>query len=100
MENTEREIAQSVYDTLIGNPELEYALPWVEEIFIPGHPCYEAYCRMRQVYLRLCARLGSGEEDSDLEELVDALEESEKYVALEMFRYGKTCERMHNSGEM
>ena len=27
MENTEREIAQSVYDTLIGNLELECALP-------------------------------------------------------------------------
>ena len=55
---------------------------------------------MRQTYMRLCGRLGAGEEDADLEELVDALEESEKYVALEMFRYGKTYERMQKNGKM
>lgn len=90
MYNNQDRTAEAVYDSLIGNLIPEYALDWVEEIFVPGHPCYETYSRMLEAYQRVCTRLGNGEEDYDLEEMVNALLEHGRILALEMFRYGCT----------
>lgn len=80
-------IAQAVFDRLMDLFSDENLLREVEPIFVPGHPCYEEYVRMRDAYGRICRRLGS-EEDPDCEIMIDALLRHGNLLALEMFRYG------------
>ena len=75
----------------------EYALPWVEPVFVPGHPCYEKYCTMQRAYDRLLKRLGKTEEDQDAEDMINALLEHGKIIALAMFRYGREYQKMQNA---
>ena len=90
------EIAEQVYDTIVGTLTPEYGLPWVEEIFVPGHPCYEEFCRMSEAYARLRGHLGVIDEDPDAEIMIDSLLAHGKIIAMEMFRYGIKFERMRN----
>lgn len=83
------DIETLVYESLTGELLPEYALDWVEDIFVPGHPCYEEYRIMREAYQRVCIRLGNGEEDQDLEIMVNALLSHCRIIAAEMFRYGR-----------
>lgn len=85
-----------VYESLLGDLVPEYALDWVEDIFVPGHPCYDSYSQMREAYLRVCARLGSREEDADLEIMVNTMLDLCRVVALEMFRYGRIYQKMED----
>ena len=87
-------IAQQVLDSLLGHLLPEYHLNWVETIFVPGHPCYEEYGKMYDTYPVLCSRLGAGEEDPDVERMVDALLNHGRILALEMFEYGRKYQRM------
>lgn len=89
------QIREQVYDTMMGQLVPEYGLSWVEDIFVPGHPCYEEYCKMRDAYDRLCQRLGDREEDPDAEIMVDALLQYARIAALKMFDYGRLYERKH-----
>ena len=84
----ERDMASQVYDSLLGNLIPEYALGWVENIFVPGNPCHDEYSCMLEAYQRICRRLGSGEEDADLEIIVNSLLSHGEILAKEMFRYG------------
>lgn len=86
-----------VFHTLLGDLLPEYAPEWVEEIFVPGNPCHEEYSRMLEAYQRVCTRLGSGEEDADLEIIVDSLLAHGKILALEMFRCGVRYGNMDNT---
>lgn len=97
MFNENSQIASLVYESLLGDLVPEYALDWVEDIFVPGHPCHDSYNQMREAYLRVCARLGSGEEDPDLELMVNALLDHSRSVALEMFRYGRIYQQTEAS---
>jgi len=90
----EPDIAETVYDSLMGNLISACHLPWVETIFVPGHPCYEEYCEMHEAYARLRKRLRAGEEDRDAEAMIDALLEHGKILALEMFRYGMEYQKL------
>lgn len=87
--NENADIASFVYESLLGDLVPECALDWVEDIFVPGHPCFDSYSQMREAYLRACVRLGSREEDPDLEIMVNAMLDHCRIVALEMFRYGR-----------
>ena len=62
------------YESLLGLRTGEAALPGVENAFAPGSLCDREYGRMRESYLRICERLHAGEEDTDLEDLVAAME--------------------------
>lgn len=92
------DIAESVYDSLTGNLIEACRLPWVENIFIPGHPCHESYARMWDAYLHLLTRLQEDNEDPDAEEMISSLLEHGKIIALEMFRYGQEYQKMLNKG--
>lgn len=87
-------IEDQVYETLTGNLIPAYRVPWVENIFVSGHPCFEAYSDMRKAYERLLARLHVQDEDEDVEIIVDSLLEYGKIIALEMFRYGIKYQKM------
>lgn len=82
------DIAERVYETLLNTLDSECCIPWVEPIFIPGNPCYEAYCDMHSAYEQLRMRIGVMDEDVDAEEMINCLLKHGKSVALEMFRYG------------
>ena len=84
----EQDIGLQVYDSLMGQLLPEYALDWVEEIFIPGNACYDEYAQMLEAYQRVCRRLGNTEEDADLEIIVNSLLAHGKELALAMFRCG------------
>lgn len=93
----EMSIELQVYHALLGDLLPEYMPEWVEEIFVPGNPCHEEYSRMLEAYQRVCTRLGSGEEDADLEIMVDSLLAHGKLLALEMFRCGVLYGKMNGT---
>ncbi len=93
------EIDDHVYRTLLGSLIPQYRLPWVEPIFVPGHPCYQAYCDMYDAYDHLLARLGLIDEDEDVEDIVFHLLDYAEILAKEMFRYGRLYERMQEKEE-
>ena len=59
------EVSELVYDSLHGHLLPACALPWVENIFVPGYPAYEAYDEMRRIRDHLYSRQGSGREDRE-----------------------------------
>ena len=74
------------YETLLGLRTREAALPGVDNAFAPGSLCDREYSRMRDAYLRICTRLGAGEEDIDLEELVAAMEAIQRELCRRVYR--------------
>ena len=84
-------LSEQVYLSLLGQLFPEDTLNWVENIFELGKPYYENYSNALDAYARLCQRLGTGEEDKDVEIIVDSLLANEKAVALKMFQYGLHC---------
>ena len=88
------DIAETVYDSLHGFLIPACCLPWVENIFLPGHPAYEAYDEMCSIRDHICKRLNSGQEDRELVEMVDCMMAYSKIIALEMFNYGCSFQKM------
>lgn len=88
MEEQIKSVAELVLDKLLDQLSDEEALPWVDPIFVTGHPCYESYEQMRDAYSRLRQRLGVEDEDVDCEIMIDSLLRHGNALAMEMFRYG------------
>ena len=82
------DLAEQVYDSLLGMLQPEYALDWVENIFTEGSVYNRLYGDVRKAYERLCARLGTVDEDDDVEIIINAMLDNERIVALKMFEYG------------
>lgn len=93
----EPDIAETVYDSLHDFLIPACRLTWVKPVFVPGHPCHDAYEQMLCAYHRLCIRLGAADNDKDAEEMTDALLTYSKWIALEMFRYGRIYQNMMNA---
>ncbi len=62
--------------------------PEVTDLFAAGKPCERWYAEMMEAYGRICTRLGAGEEDDDLEIIVNNFLRIQQEVAIEMYRYG------------
>lgn len=86
-------IEEQVYDSLMGFLIPECTLDWVENIFVPGHPCHDTYHAMRVAYDRLLDRLGLTDEDRDAEIMIGNLMEHARIVGCKMFEYGREYER-------
>ena len=80
---------ENTYESMLGLPVEEYALPDVDNAFVPGSFCDRQYARMRAAYERLCDRLKTGEEDPDLDVMVDAMENIQKELCRRIFHYAK-----------
>lgn len=93
-------IQEAVYDSLMGQLIPEASLPWVEPIFVPEHPCYEEYSKMREAYDRLLTRLEETDEDRDAEAMIDALLSHGRIIALKMFEYGRVYQKMLDSNKI
>ena len=78
-----------IYETMLGLRIPEACVPGVADDFSEGSLCQREYDRMRGAYERLCSRLGAGDEDPDLNTMVDALEAIQREL----------CERMHRCGQ-
>lgn len=79
---------EDIYETMSGFLELEAQVPGVANAFDEGSICARKYAEMRAAYERVCARLGAGDEDKDLNEIVDCLEAIQREL----------CERMYCLG--
>lgn len=88
------DIAETVYDSLHGFLLPACSLPWVEMVFYPGHPAHDNYEQMLILKNRIAQRLGTDDEDPELEALVDFMLAYSKSIALEMFRYGQAYQKM------
>ena len=91
-------VAEDIYDTLLGNLISEEIIPWVEPIFVPGNPCYEAYTQMHIAYARLRQRLGVTDEDPDVEAMISFLLDYSRCVGLKMFECGMEYQRSAGGG--
>ena len=92
------DIGEQVYETLLNIVSEEHLLPWVEPVFVPGNPCYEAYTQMHIAYARLRQRLGVTDEDPDVETIISCLLDYSKYVGLKMFECGMEYQRSAGEG--
>lgn len=81
-------IAEQVYCSLLGQLVPACSLDWVDNIFTEGSVYGCRYAVALDAYARICQRLGTGEEDHDVEVIINALLDNEHTVALKMFEYG------------
>ena len=92
-------IEEQVYDSLMGFLIPECALEWVENIFVPGHPCHESYHNAHVAYARLRDRLGQVDEDYDVEMMLNYLSDHTRIIGYKMFEYGREYERRQRTQE-
>lgn len=84
----EEVFAKRVYNTLNGQYTPGFRVPGVENAFAPGELCMELYGKALDAYQRICARLGTGEEDEDVEVIFNALMDISEILGLKMYYYG------------
>ena len=63
MDDRLKVVAELVLSKLLDQLSDPEMLPWVEPIFVTGHPCCESYEQMLDAYSRLRQRLGVENED-------------------------------------
>ena len=81
-------LAEQVYDCLLGQFVTEKTLDWVENIYTDGSEYDRNYAAVLAAYGRLCQRLGTDEEDDDVEIIINSMLANEQVVALKMFELG------------
>ena len=92
MKNIDEAIAQKVYDSLWGQMEEEYRLPWVENAAVAGSPGMDLYSRALETAWKVSERLGA-EEDPQVDQIIHNLLELQRVLCLKMFDYGRMWER-------
>ena len=88
------EVADIVYQSILGLLIKELRLTWVENEFVPGKPYHTNYNAMHDAYECLRDRLGVEDEDDDVEDIIRALLDNEELLCKKMFYYG-TIYREH-----
>ena len=83
-----REKIETIYMTMSGQLKEEYCFPGVENAFARGAFCMDEYSRMLAAYQRLCKRLGTEDEDADVEVIIHSLMNIEKELCFRMYYYG------------
>lgn len=91
--------AQRVYDSLSGVLLKEYCVPGVEDVFMEGKPCAELYRGILKAYERLCSRLGTVDEDVDVEVIINGFMEINRIIGIKMYEYGYEKGRMNPKTE-
>lgn len=76
-----------IYGTLMGSLQEPYSMPGVTCIFTEAK-IVKLYKQISDAYARLCLRLGVGEEDDDVEDILSAVMDIEEQIAYRMYRYG------------
>ena len=84
----EQRMVDRIYDTVTGMNTLSGPMDGVENLFAPGSACDQLYSRVLDAYGRLCCRLGTEEEDPDVEVIINSLMAIERKIAYTMYEYG------------
>ena len=82
------EMVDKIYYSLSGQLEPDAALPWVENLFASGSECEAILSEIYAARNRLQERLNAGEEDSDLECILNSFLSIQHILCREMFFYG------------
>ena len=89
-----------IYDLMNGKLDFKDNPPeeckYVKDEFSEGKVCEQAYTEIMSAYQRLCQRLGAdGEEDKDIEVIINSYELITEYLCMKMFDYGVLCARFN-----
>lgn len=76
-----------IYETVMGLREEGYAAKGIENLFAEGKPCDRLYAQVYDAKNRVNRKLG-GEENPDLEQMIQNLLEITKIVGYKMYSYG------------
>lgn len=79
---------ENIYMTMSGQLVEEHCFPGVENAFARGEFCMIRYSQMLDAYQRLCKRLGTEDEDADVEVIIHSLMNIEKELCFRMYYYG------------
>lgn len=92
MERRTEEFKRLIFDLMNGSLVLGNNPPeeskYVENEFAEGKGCAEAYSEILDAYQRICQRLGVGEEDDDIEIIMDSFNTIIECLCMKMFDYG------------
>lgn len=91
MERTTEEFKMLIFDLMNGSLDLTNNPPeesgYVEDEYAEGKTCQQAYSKILDAYWRVCERLGVGEEDDDLEVIMDNFNLITKCLCMKMYDY-------------
>ncbi len=73
-------------------PESEFVM----DEFAVGSPCHASYEKVLAAYARVCDRLRCGQEDADVEIILNEMNAISRHMALKMFQYGVFFARRQN----
>lgn len=92
MKKKDNEFKQLIYDLMNGSLDLENNTieesRYVENEFSEGKVCQTAYSEILDAYQRICERLGGGEEDIDIEVIMNNFNTIMKHLCMNMYDYG------------
>lgn len=84
----QEDFAKQVYNTLNGYYVPSFCVPGVENAFASGKPCMVLYGEALDAYQRIYSRLGTGEENEDVEVIMNALLDISEILGLKTYHYG------------
>ena len=93
-----KKTAWLVYESMLG--ERNFPIVGVEDAFAEGGVCEREYEKMREAYACICQRLGVGEEDAELDGMIDSMERICRELCMNMFDYGVKYAMRLNRKEM
>lgn len=92
MVKADNEFKQLIYDLMNGYLDLKTNAieesKYVEDEFSEGKVCQVAYAEILDAYQRVCKRLGAGEEDKDIEVIINGFNTIMEYLCMKMYDYG------------
>ena len=92
MKKTNSEFKWLIYDLMNGSLDLEVNTTekgrYVENEFSEGKMCQMAYAEILDAYQRICKRLGVGEEDKDIEVIMNNFNIIMRHLCMKMYDYG------------
>ena len=92
MKKMDKEFKQLLYDLMNGSLDLENNAieesRYVEDEFSEGKVCQIAYAEILDAYQRICERLGGGEEDKDIEVIMNNFNTIMEHLCMKMYDYG------------
>ncbi|MDO4276494.1 MAG: hypothetical protein Q4D16_22760 [Eubacteriales bacterium] len=92
MKEADMEFKKLIYDLMNGSLDLNnYPVnesKYVENEFEEGKYCSKAYKEIYEANRRLCQRLGAGQEDKDVEVIINNFFEITECLCMKMYDYG------------
>lgn len=91
MERTTEQFKMLIFDLMNGSLDLTNNPPeeskYVEDVFTEDKTCQQAYSKILDAYGRVCERLGVGDEDDDLEVIMNNFNLITKCLCMKMYDY-------------